>query len=301
MAKPFDATLKRLIDDYAPDWAAWLARWFGLPAGPLVPVDSDLSTVQPAADKVFRLPGDAGLLHLEVQASWDGELPNRMLLYNALLFHREAVPVRSVAILLRRDANATAVDGRVSRRWPDGQEYHWFRYEVIRLWDLPAADLLAGGIGTAPLGLLTDDAEDRLPELVNQLAERVEQEVPTDAERGQVLFATYLLLGMRYDKHWLDTVFQGVQKMRESSTYQGVLAEGLEKGRAEGLTEGRTEGELFGEIKALRSTLQMTLQFRFGTVPPALHDRITACTDADRLRTAQAQAFTVAQPDDIIL
>ncbi|QEL16014.1 Rpn family recombination-promoting nuclease/putative transposase [Limnoglobus roseus] len=293
MAKPFDATLKRMLDDYAADWAAWLAARFGLPVGPLVPVESDLSTIQPAADKVFRLPGDAGLLHLEVQSSWDGELPDRMLLYNALLYHRERVPVRSVAILLRREANATAITGEVSRSWTDGQPYHWFRYEVIRLWEQPADQLLAGGIGTAPLGLLTDDAEDRLSELIHQFVERVERDVPGEAERDQVLTASYILLGMRYDRELIRTLFSGVQKMRESSTYQAILDEGR--------AEGELQGEIKGEIKGVRLALTTLLESRFGSIPQAVEDRIQSATGLDRLRAALIQVATITRPEDLVL
>ena len=33
MAKPFDATLKQLLDLYAVDWIGWLAPVLGLPTG----------------------------------------------------------------------------------------------------------------------------------------------------------------------------------------------------------------------------------------------------------------------------
>lgn len=101
MAKTYDAIFKKIIDDYSPDWAVWLASRYGLPAGPYTPLDPDLSTVQAWPDKVFRMPGSAGLLHLDVQASWDGELADRILFYNVLLNHRHGGPVHSMAILLR--------------------------------------------------------------------------------------------------------------------------------------------------------------------------------------------------------
>src|SRR5262245_12696905 len=87
MAGPFDATLKQLVDAFASDWVGVLAPLVGLPASVGVdPIDPDLSTVQPAADKVFRLrPPAAGLLHIEPQSSWDGDLPGRVLVYNVLL------------------------------------------------------------------------------------------------------------------------------------------------------------------------------------------------------------------------
>src|SRR5690349_5214240 len=98
MAGAFDATLKQLLDACAPDWVAWLAPLVGLPVGVAAdPLDVDLSTVQPVADKVFRLRAPAtGLLHLEAQSSWDGGFANRLLLYNVLLEDRYGGPVHTV-------------------------------------------------------------------------------------------------------------------------------------------------------------------------------------------------------------
>lgn len=136
MAGSYDATLKQLLDLCAPDWISWLAPLVGLPAE--VEVDSletELSTVQPVADKVFRLrPPHSGLLHLEPQASWDGAFADRLLLYNVLLDHRHGGPVRTIALLLRREANSPGITGVLSRRLSDDDEYLRFRYAVVKIW-----------------------------------------------------------------------------------------------------------------------------------------------------------------------
>src|SRR6202035_2188521 len=128
MSKRFDATLKQIIDRFAADWAVFLCDQLGLPAGSRAePLDADLSTVSPQADKAFRLTGPAdGFIHLELQSSWDGELESRLLLYNVLLEHRYGGPVRTVLVLLRRDANASNLTGMLSRSDARG-EYLRFR------------------------------------------------------------------------------------------------------------------------------------------------------------------------------
>ncbi len=87
MNKPFDTTLKDLLNVFAVDWADWLGPRIGLTADLEVePLDVDLSTVQMSADKAFRLqPPAEGILHIEPQASWDGSFPGRLLRYSALL------------------------------------------------------------------------------------------------------------------------------------------------------------------------------------------------------------------------
>jgi hypothetical protein len=77
MAKPFDATLKELVEAYPHDWLIQL----GLPASlPIEVIDADLSTVTAQADKVLRVREDSlWLLHLELQASRDPHLARRVL------------------------------------------------------------------------------------------------------------------------------------------------------------------------------------------------------------------------------
>jgi hypothetical protein len=273
---------------------AWLAPRLGLPAGPLEPLDPDLSTVQPAADKVFRLgPPAAGLLHLEAQSSWDGGLPDRLLTYNVLLHDRYGGPVHSVALLLRRDANSPHLTGTLTRADAAGREYLRFGYVVVRVWELPADPVLAGGLGVAPIGLLTDDAEPRLPELVKQFAERVIHDAPAEGTQNLLLSAAYILLGLRYDKEVVRPLFLGVQKMRESSTYQAIL----EEGRVEGLTRGRVEATL----ETRRQDLLDLLTDRFGPVPADLEARIKATTDPDRLRAALRQVLRINSPGELTL
>src|SRR5581483_285647 len=111
MSLPFDATLKDLVQSFPRDWLAAL----GLPAaGPVATVNVDLSTVSAATDVVFAL-GDppASYVTLDFQSSRDAGLSRRVLVYNALLHQRVLAPVHSVVVLLRREANDTALDGAV--------------------------------------------------------------------------------------------------------------------------------------------------------------------------------------------
>src|SRR5437016_879076 len=101
MAKPYDAALKQLLDAYAADWAVYLAARLGLPPGPVEPLDSDLSASY-QADKLFQIgQPPAGRLHLELQSSWEGGVPDRLLRYNVIAADRHGTPVHSVLILLR--------------------------------------------------------------------------------------------------------------------------------------------------------------------------------------------------------
>jgi predicted transposase YdaD len=291
MAGAFDATMKQLLDACAPDWVAWLAPLVGLPKSVAVePLDVDLSTVQPVADKVFRLqPPATGLLHLEAQSSWDGEFPARLLLYNVLLESRYGGPVHTVALLLRREALTSDLTGEVVRYDDARREYLRFRYTAVRVWELDADTLLKGKLGAAPLALLTDDAESRLLKLVDQFADRVVRESPTIAEANLLLSCGYILLGLRYDEALANLLFHGVQKMRESSTYQAILREGRDEGRAEEAVTARQE-----DLLAL-------LQERFGPVPPEVEAKVRATMDVTKLQAALRRVLHIAGPDELPL
>jgi predicted transposase YdaD len=308
MSRPYDTTLKQLLDEFGDDWMQWLATRFGYPSGAVQTLNSELTTVQLAADRVMQLPENQGLLHLEVQSSWDGELPARIQEYNVLLTRREAKPVHSVAILLRRDANAQSITGTLTRYRYDGKLIHHFEYDVIRVWELSADELLSTNLGIAPLGLLTDDAEPRLASLVKQFARRVEQEV-SPAQQSQLLACSSILLGLRYDDSTISPLFAGVQTMKESSVYQAIFTQGRDegeargeaRGEAKGRVEGEAKGRVEGEAKGVRLSLMTILEQKFGVVPPELEARIQATSDLAKLQAAIRQVFAIQSPSNLVL
>lgn len=288
MSKPYDTTLKQLLADFAADWVNWIAPELGLPADTRVtPFDPELSTVQLAADKVFRLePPANGLLHIEFQSTWDGKLPERLHTYNTMLHDRYNEAVYSIAVLLRRDANTPNMTGTFRRQYPDGQEYLRFNYSVLRVWKLSAEELLHGGLGATPLALLTDEAEGHLGEFVDRMQDRFRAEHVEKATRLMLLTSGYILLGMRYNNEVTAAAYSGVYDMEESSTYQLILRKGEQKGRQEGRQEGR--------ITALRESLMGYLEKKFIAVPTTLEDEIFACEDAARLQAATHLAWGIS-------
>ena len=297
MTKPFDTTLKDLLNVFAVDWADWLGPEIGLSANIEVePLDVDLSTVQMSADKVFRLKAPTeGILHIEPQASHDSGFPGRLHRYNALLDARYGDsdnPVYSVALLLRRDA-APGVTGVVSRSRHDGFEYLRFVYTVVKVWELHIEPLMASGIGALPLVLLTDEAEGQLGTLVDRIDARLRAEQVPNADRVFLLTCGYILLGLRYTGIEIQNAYTRVRGMKESTTYQAIL----EEGREEGELKGREEGE----IKTRQSTLLDILRDRFGEVPAEVETRIRAVTEAARLQHAILRAIRISTIDDLEL
>ena len=101
MSKPFDVTLKTLLEESPLDWPALAGR----PQEAVEVIDADVSTVLAAADKVLRVRGSPDwIMHFEFQSGPDASLPRRLHGYNVLLQHRHNLLVRSVAVLLRSGA-----------------------------------------------------------------------------------------------------------------------------------------------------------------------------------------------------
>jgi len=190
MSKPFDATTKYLLEQHA----AGLAAYLGLRvSGPVSVLNVDLSTITAEVDGVLRVDDlDPWLMHVEFQSSSDAHLGHRLLRYNVLLNYREELPVQSVALLLRPEADGPAMNGVFDQCLPDGDRYLEFRYKVVRAWEQPIDAILQGDLGTLPLAPLADVTPEALPGVVRRMRDRLEAEA-TPEERAMLWSATYIL------------------------------------------------------------------------------------------------------------
>ena len=235
----YDATTKHLVEMAPLDWVA-LA---GFPeATSARMVDADVSTVTAQADKViFVEDPDPWLLHIEFQSSYDRLIGLRKCRYSVLIEYHHELPVLSVLVLLSQDADGSTVNGVLRRCLPNGLCYDEFRYQVIRVWEMPVERLLSGGLGTLPLAPLSGVPEGELPGVIQKIKTRVDQEIPVAAERNVFWESTAILLGMRLPFATIQTLLQGITNMKESSVIQWFIQEGREEGREEGRVEGARE------------------------------------------------------------
>jgi predicted transposase YdaD len=255
-------------------------------------IDADVSTVTAAADKVLRVHDpDPRLVHLELQAGRDVHLPQRTLRYNVLLDYRHDLPVESVVVLLHPEADGAELTGVLQRRRPDGQSYLEFHYQVVRVWQQPVTALLAGGLATLPLAPLSDLAGETLATVLRRIDERVQREAPP-AQADMLRAATFVLAGLRYPPEILVPLFQGMRAMKESSTYQYILAEGRAEGQALGRAEGRAEG--------MQKTLLLLGRKRFGPPDAATRKALKAITEVSRLEQLSERLLEVASWQELL-
>ena len=188
-------------------------------------IDSDITTLTGAADKVIKVGGpEPYLVNIELQSSHDKELVETTWFRQAALYHRHKLPVLAVLVLLHRHANSPGFTGSFEIRMRDGWQTNQYNYRVVRMWEEGPEPYLTSAVNLVPLAPLTNVTEDELPGLVEPMKGRINAEAQPSA--AKLWTATYLLMGLRYSKEVVSHLLAGVQYMRESTTYQAILSEG---------------------------------------------------------------------------
>jgi hypothetical protein len=226
-AKPYDVTLKELIETDPESWPQLL----GLPTGATDVIDADIATVSGAADKVLRVAAEPPyLLHLEFISGHDAAtLPRKLLVRNAVLEERHDLPVLSAVLVLRPEADSPQLTGLYQRAFPGEEAYVRFRYQVVRVWQLSPEMLLHGGLALLPLAPISAVTAAELPGIMKEIDKRLRgrrarKKAPT------LWSATYLLMGLRYPADLVNELSRGLQMLEESSTYQYLLGKGAREG-----------------------------------------------------------------------
>jgi len=287
MAQTFDASLKHLIEDGAADWLAFLGY---RPTGPVRVVNADLATISGASDKIIRV--DAArpwVLHIEVFSSLRPDPVGKVQWYITLIRNRHGLPVRSVVVLLRRSANSPALDGMYHNQLPDeDQPYLQFRYQVVRLWEVPVDRLLAGGPGTIPLATLGAVAADELPQVVRQMGVQLAA-LPRE-QASELWSVAYLLAALRVGSENLKALFRGVipvewaEILQDTSIVQDLLAQREGKGR----------------LSAVKAMLLRLGRKRFSEPAPTTVAAFEAITDLPRLERMTEAVIDVAGWDQLL-
>lgn len=283
-AKPYDATTKYLFEL---DPTAWLASAGLRPRGPVRLLDTDLSTVQAQVDRVVWVDDpEPWLAHVEFQSSRDPDLLPRLLQYNALLHGRYRRLVETVLVLLRPSADGAELTETYRLERADGTMQLQFGYRVVRVWQQAVEAVLAGPLAGLPLAPLARVARSELPEVLRRVDERLRRET-APAESDRLWTATFWLSGLRYTQEVTRPLFEGLRAMRDSATYQAVLAEGRAEGRAEGLRE-------------IREIVLRLGQQRFGPPDSGTRRALAAIEDFGRLERLGDRLLQAASWDELL-
>jgi hypothetical protein len=283
MPLPYDATLKDLAQ-VSP--RRLLSAFDTVPPVPVSLLNIDLSTVTTAADVVFGLGAPLReIVHLDFQSSASATKHADIPVYNALLHRQFGVPVHSIVILLRPEAAHANLHGRVAYAPRPDRGKMDFAYEVVRLWERAASELLEGDVGAWPLAVLGkldpgESLESGMAVVVERLIERLDRELPKEPAR-RLLTASYVLSGLRVEKKVAIDFFKGAQAMRESVTYMAIVEEGVEKGVEK------------GQIKEVRKLIKQLGREMLGPPSKKVIAVIAGIHDLDRLEALHKRVVKV--------
>jgi predicted transposase/invertase (TIGR01784 family) len=251
----YDNTCKYLAENFPEDISSWL---LGVRVSLIQMQPTELSVEPIRADSMILLTNHNLILHVEFQTVPDREMGFRMLDYRVRA-HRKfpGKQMRQIVIYL------TPTTSDLVAITTFELEFTRHEFEVIRLWEQPASIFLES-VGLYPFASLAQTEE---PELVlREVAARIE-EIPERKLQADISAMSYILAGLVLDR---DRVGQIIRRdiMRESVTYQEILAEGEVKGKTQGRVEGRVE-----EARAL---IIRQLTRKLGNIRPNLLTKIEA-------------------------
>jgi hypothetical protein len=282
MTMTFDATLKDMGRE-SPRGAL-----IALDRPPVVPVrvlNVDLSTVTAATDLVLGL-GDPlqEIVQIDFQSSASATKHADLMVYHALLFAQYRVPVHTIIVLLRPQAAHSNLSGSIRYAPRPGRGMMSFDYEVVRLWERPAEELLAADPGVCPLAMLGRlpeglSLEDGLSAVAQRVVERVTREMPPERAR-KLLTDALLLTGLRVRRDVAARIFRGVRIMQESDTYLMILDE--------------------GQAKQAREDILVVGEERFGLAETEVRVQLANVTDLERLKRMIRRAVTAANWQEIL-
>jgi hypothetical protein len=282
MPLPFDATLKDLARRHPRDYVSTFR--LGDPSD-VHALNVDLSVISAATDVVLG-HGDPlrSILDLNFQSGPDATLPGRICLYNAALFYRFSVPVHSVVILLRPAADHANITGRLTYTGQPRRGKLDFRYEVIRIWEIPADRLLRRGPGVLPLSVLGAlppgvSLEEGIADVVARLCRRVERTLDRETA-NHVLTSTFVLSGLRLERERARNLFRGIRAVEESTTYQYIIEQ--------------------GELKARRATVLEQGESKFGAPAEKVKTAIQELEDPQRLRRMLLRLLTANSWNEVL-
>jgi hypothetical protein len=282
MAMTFDATLKDMGRDSPQGFLATFDR----PAtGRFRLLNVDVSTVTTMADLIVGLGEPLEeIVHIDFQSSAAAWKHADLMVYNALLFAHHHVPVHTIVLLLRREAAHANMSGVIDYAPRPGRGRMGFSYEIVRLWERPAEELLAADLGVVPLAVLGQlpeglSLEDGLAAVARRVVERLVNEAPPDRAK-KLLTDALLLTGLRVRRDTAFRIFRGVRVMQESDTYLAIIDEGQEKATREGIL-------VIGEE-------------RFGAPEEAVRVRLASITDLERLKRMLRRAVKAANWQEIL-
>ncbi len=294
-----DTPFKLLVSEFALDFVVWLLNVSDADVRHVQPLKVELPAGAVRIDTVFRVTladGRVTLLHIEFQGRRsERPMPLRMLDYISRLAQQEqgqpggrGASNLCSAVLYVGDGAGIDDQGTHQIDCHDhGLTLAW-RYRVIRLWQMPAEELLA--LDRPALLTLIGQTRIEEPGRVLPQALKIIGQTPDVKERSR-LFAA--LTSLVRDEEILKMAEKLAEAMDRGLMMDTPLLRRIrEEGQVEGQAKGRAEGLLEAILDVIAARLDPSVPVYRG-----LERRLSTISDVERLRgllQAAIQASDVA-------
>jgi hypothetical protein len=291
MAFLFDQTFKLSSDEDAFGSVKYVAGVRLSKAAVVESLDRELNLERLHADHHYLVEdrGRKCIHHFEALAwyrtGWEQPQIDHAI-YAGLKFR---LPVVSHLLLMNARGTPRSIDNRIVRVY--GRLRHSLRVNVVRLWQRPAAEVLAAGrIALYPWIALMDASVEQQREAARRI-----QSSGREALQMQMALMGTLRYGSReafYER--IGRMLLTKEILRQSPLWQEIEREGQRVGEA----IGEARGEARGEEKGARSTVRLLLEVRFGSLPDWAEEKLGSAS-LDFLKHWLKRATSATSLEDV--
>ena len=255
----FDITLKRLSDEFTADYARFALddeRINLIGKIDVSKIEKELPLLTREADCLARVSEKEGkefVLHIDFQAEYKHNIPDRILGYTYRVYEKYKLPVYSVVILLKETGVEIRTKTEIKVRDLRSLRHE---YKVIKLWEVEAEEILEKKIkGLYPLlPLMKTDKSGE--EIISEAARLIEKEVEDIEHKADAYVALRIFSAISFPTALVNKILKRRDIMIQSAAYQEILQEGerlgIERGERLGIERGILEvlGERFGFVSS---------------------------------------------------
>jgi hypothetical protein len=212
--------------------------------------------------------------HVEFQARHRADLARRCFEYATRLVVQLQMPVLTTVVYVRPPGPRELV----FRESLGTSVLHERRFEVVRLWETEAGEVLSLGPGGAALVGLARGAD--LGEI--EKASRTIRRSAPEAQQGDLLAILQALCEGRYTARQLARVIPE-EVVMGSSIFDRATERGIEQGLRQGLRQGLQRGRVEGRLEEARQLCAAFVKRHHAGVAARVLPAIQACSDPSRL------------------
>ncbi|MFL5659112.1 MAG: hypothetical protein ACJ8CB_33625 [Ktedonobacteraceae bacterium] len=283
MPKDWDDSMKRLIRENPQHFVSWVLP--GAVFKRAMSIELKNRTRETDYLPEATLNEEDILVDFEFQSRDDTNMEHRLLEYNVLATLEHNRRVLTCVIYLRKDSNIA--ESPLIWTLPNGRETLRFYFIVIRLWEIPAEEIIQRGLlGLLPLVPLTKDGKrhELVKEMITELAAAQKYELLSQAKTIAGLVFTDTA-----EREWLERSFVMYRDIIEESwVYQENIQKGVEKERQQ-------------ELQRQRQALVTIVQRRFPEIIDFTKKQTDALEDPELLQNLIVQISLAQNVQEALL